>query len=127
MKKFLILLNLLILGSISICNAQILGTKKNVVLKLISFECGDNCSIELKDISSGVVYNFDNFDEKTKDNGILEIIQELYYNGEKTSGKLYKATIEFRKTNIMKQLNTDEPPVKTGKQKTKWMINSLSK
>ncbi len=114
-----------------LCKAQSLGTKKSIVLKLTSYGCEDNCSMDLKDIATGVIYSFDNIDEKTKDNGILQKLQDLYYkNGEtdkKIVGNTYKVIIEYRKTDIWKQISTDEPRVKTGKQKTKWMINSLSK
>jgi hypothetical protein len=131
MKKYILIFGVIILGSIVKSNAQTLGTKKNIVLKLTSYQCGDNCGIDFKDVSSGEIYSFDNIDEKTKDNGLLQKIQDLYYkNGEsdkKIVGNTYKAIIEYRKTNIMKQISEDEPPVKTGKQKTKWMINSLSK
>ena len=131
MKKYILIFGVIILGSIGISNAQTLGTKKNIVLKLTSYQCGDNCGIDFKDVSSGEIYSFDNIDEKTKDNGLLQKIQDLYYkNGEsdkKIVGNTYKAIIEYRKTDIWKQISTDEPPVKTGKQKTKWMINSLSK
>lgn len=131
MKKYIFLICILILSSASICNAQTLGTKKNVILKLKSYQCGDNCEIDFKDVSSGEIYTFENFDEKTNDKGLLQKIQDLYYeNGEsdkKIVGSTYKATVEYRKTNIMKQLSSDEPPVKTGKQKTKWMINSIFK
>jgi hypothetical protein len=72
-----------------------------------------------------------NIDEKTKDNGILDAIQEYYYkNGEsinRLKGKTYKALVEYRKTDIWRTENTEEPPVKTGKKKTLWMINSLTK
>jgi hypothetical protein len=131
MKKYILLFGVIILGSIGTSTAQTLGTKKSIVLTLTSYQCGDNCGIDFKDVSSGAIYSFDNIDEKTKDNGLLQKIQELYYkNGEsdkKIVGNTYKAIIEYRKTNIMKQISEDEPPVKTGKQKTKWMINSLSK
>jgi hypothetical protein len=131
MKKYILIFGVIILGSIGTSNAQTLGTKKSIVLTLTSYQCGDNCGIDFKDVSSGTIYSFDNIDEKTKDNGLLQKIQELYYkNGEsdkKIVGNTYKAIIEYRKTNIMKQISEDEPPVKTGKQKTKWMINSISK
>lgn len=131
MKKYILLFGVIILGSIGTSNAQTLGTKKSIVLTLTSYQCGDNCGIDFKDVSSGAIYSFDNIDEKTKDNGLLQKIQELYYkNGEsdkKIVGNTYKAIIEYRKTNIMKQISEDEPPVKTGKQKTMWMINSISK
>jgi len=131
MKKYILLFGVIILGSMGISNAQTLGTKKNIVLKLTSYGCEDNCSMDLKDIASGVIYSFDNIDEKTIDNGILQKLQDLYYkNGEtdkKIVGNTYKVIIEYRKTDIWKQISTDEPRVKTGKQKTKWMINSLSK
>lgn len=131
MKKYILLLGVIILGSMGISNAQTLGTKKSIVLKITGYGCEDNCSIDLKDIATGVIYSFDNIDEKTKDNGILQKLQDSYYkNGEndkKIVGNTFKAIIEFRKTDIWKQISQDEPRVKTGKQKTMWMINSLSK
>jgi hypothetical protein len=75
--------------------------------------------MDLKDIATGVIYSFDNIDEKTIDNGILQKLQDLYYkNGEtdkKIVGNTYKVIIEYRKTDIWKQISTDEPHVKTGK------------
>lgn len=133
MKNFksitgLALISLLMLFSAGICQAQTLGTKKNVTLKLLGYECGDFCGIEFKDVSSGKVYSFENIDDKTQDNGIIAGIQKAYYdNGESESklvGKTYKAVIEFRKTDI---LSNDEIPKKTGKKKTQWMINSIFK
>ena len=123
MKNFksitgLALISLLMLFSAGICQAQTLGTKKNVTLKLLGYECGDFCGIEFKDVSSGKVYSFENIDDKTQDNGIIAGIQKAYYdNGESDSklvGKTYKAVIEFRKTDI---LSNDEIPKKTGKKK----------
>lgn len=129
MKKYILLFGLIILGSTSVCKAQTLGTKKNSVLKVTGYQCEDDCYIKLKDIATGVIYSFDNIDEKTKDNGLLQKLQDSYYkNGEndkKFVGNTFNAIIEFRKTDIWKQISQDEPRVKTGKQKTKWMINSL--
>jgi uncharacterized protein (UPF0332 family) len=70
--------------------------------------------------------------QKTKDNGILKAIQDAYYkNGDsdkKIIGKIYKAVIEYRKTDIWTTpQSTEDTPVKTGKKKSMWMINSLSK
>ena len=134
MKNFkriigLTLISMLMLFSVSVSQAQTLGTKKVVTLKLEYYECGDLCSIEFKDVSSGKVYSFENIDDKTKDNGIVAGIQGAYYdNGEsdsKLKGKMYKAVIEYRKTDIMSY--DGEFPRKTGKKKSQWMINTLSK
>jgi len=125
----LTLIGMLMLFSASISQAQTLGTKKVVTLKLLSYSCGDLCYIEFKDTSSGVAYDFENIDGKTKDNGIVAGIQGAYYdNGEsdgKLVGKTYKAVLEFRKTDVMSY--DGEFPRKTGKKKSKWMINTLSK
>jgi hypothetical protein len=130
--KFLTLLTLVFsFTSIGLSKAQTLGAKKNVVLKITGYGCGgDYCSLELKDIANGETYTLDNTDEKTIDKGILKSIQDLYYkNGEsdeKLIGKKYNAILEYRKTDIWENISTDEPPRKTGKKKTIWMINSLS-
>jgi hypothetical protein len=47
-------------------NAQTLGSKKNITLKLMSYECGDYCHIELQDITTKATYGVDNIDQKTK-------------------------------------------------------------
>lgn len=135
MKNFkiitgLTLISMLMLFSASVSQAQTLGTKKNITLKLIGYECGDEmCVIEFKDMSSGRVYDFESIDDKTKDNGIVKGIQNAYYkNGQsdsKLKGKIYKAVIEYRKTDIMSY--DGEFPEKTGKKKSQWMINSISK
>ncbi len=132
MKKSLFIMFLFIVGfSSNFCSAQTLGSKKNVTLKVIGYQCGDNCGIELKDINTGKIYSFDNIDEETKDHGILERLQNIYYeNGEsdkKFVGNIYKAVIEFRKTKIYREVSSDEAPVYTGKKKSMWMINSLTK
>jgi hypothetical protein len=121
---FLVVLN----NSIS---AQKLGTRKNVTLVLQSYECGDFCYLELKDEKNGNSYSLDNIDDKTKDGGILEKIQNIYYKNnesdKKLKGRKYLAVIEYRKTDEYKfSDNIDEGPIKTGKKITKWMINSLS-
>lgn len=122
-------ISMLMLFSASVSQAQTLGTKKNVTLKLMGYECSDMCAIEFKDTSSGLVYDFESIDDKTKDNGILKGIQNAYYkNGQsdsKLKGRIYKAVIEYRKTDILSY--DGEFPEKTGKKKSKWMINSLSK
>jgi uncharacterized protein YuzB (UPF0349 family) len=131
MKKSIFLLFLCILCLHNIGNAQAIGTKKNVTLKVLGYQCGDYCAIDLKDIQTGIVYNFDNVDEKTNDHGIFDKLQQIYYdNGEsdkKFVGNIYKAIIEYRKTDIYRNVSTEEPPVKTGKKKLIWMINSLTK
>ena len=102
---------------------------KNSTLLLVDYECGDFCGIQLKDINSGVMYGFDEMDEKTQTNGITDRIQKKYYSDGETDryliGKQFYATIEYRETDIWQTTSTDEPPVKTGKKETKWMINSL--
>lgn len=126
---FIAFISMFMLFSLNVCQAQTLGTKKEITLKLQFYECGDLCYIEFKDTSSGVLYDFDNIDKKTKDNGIIAGIQASYYNNGESDSKLkgntYKAIIEYRKTDIMS--NDGEFPKKTGKKKSKWMINSLHK
>ena len=130
MKFLTLLTTVLFFTSIGLCKAQTLGAKKNVVLKLTSFECVDFCYLELKDIATGEIYTFDNTDQKTIDKGIIKSIQDAYYkNGEsdqKLVGRKYNAILEYRKTDIWEIISTDEPARKTGKKKTIWMINSLS-
>lgn len=113
-------------------NAQQVGTKKNITLRISSYECGgDYCAIELKDISSGKIYTFENIDDKTKGQNIFETIQDNYYkNGEsdkKLIGIILNATIEYRYTPILINTSPDEPKKISGKKKLKWMINSVSK
>jgi len=50
---YLALITLLMLFSASVSQAQTLGTKKNITLKLMGYECSDMCAIEFKDMSSG--------------------------------------------------------------------------
>lgn len=111
--------------------AQKLGSKKNILLQLTGYDCGDACTITWKDIKSGTLYGFDNIDEITKDNGILSEIQRTYYaSGEsdkKIKGSLFKATVQYRTTDEYKNESPDEPPQKTGKKITRWMIDTLEK
>ena len=132
MRKLFTITAFIILALVNNMNAQTLGTKKNITLKLMSYQCGDLCYIELQDVISKAIYGYDNIDQKTKDNGILKAIQDAYYKNDesdkKLKGKIYKAVIEYRKTDIWTIPNSiEEPPVKTGKKKSMWMINSLSK
>ena len=130
MKPAVTIIGLIIIGLISSANAQTLGVKKSITLKVTGFGCEDFCYLGLKDIVSGIEYDMDNIDEKTKDNGILESLQNIYYedggNDKKLIGKTYKAIIEYRKTDIWDWYSTDAPAIKTGKKKTMWMINSLT-
>lgn len=132
MRKLFTITAFIILALVNNTNAQTLGTKKNITLKLMSYECGDYCYIELQDITSKITYSYDNIDQKTKDNGILNAIQDGYYKNDGSDknlkGKIYKAVIEYRKTDIWTTPNsTEDSPVKTGKKKSMWMINLLSK
>jgi hypothetical protein len=132
MRKLFTITAFILFAFLNTINAQTLGAKKNITLKLMSYECGDFCYIELQDITSKITYSYDNIDQKTKDNGILKAIQDAYYkNGDsdkKIIGKIYKAVIEYRKTDIWTTpQSTEDTPVKTGKKKSMWMINSLSK
>lgn len=110
--------------------SQSIGIKKEIVLRLYSYSCGDNCYIKFKDDVKGTVYDFHNIDGKTKDNNNLKEIQDSYYaSGEsenfKLIGQVYSATIEYRTT---KEFNEGfEGREYTGKVIKKWMINSLKK
>jgi hypothetical protein len=127
---YLTLITLLMLFSASVSQAQTLGTKKVIMLKLQSYACGsDLCDIEFKDMTSGKTYTYDNMDKKTKYDAVISEIQQSYEeNGESDSkivGKTYKAIIEFRKTDIL--IFDGDIPKRTGKQKSQWMINSIFK
>ena len=128
MKKILFIIGLLAAS----CNlySQTIGTKKSVVVKFVTYECGDFCYIEFKDATTGTTYTMDNIDEKTKDNGILDKIEKAYYESEqalnKYKGKSFKAEIEYRIINEYKIVSPEEPPVKTGKKLKRWMINTLN-
>ena len=93
----------------------------------------DDCFIKLKDISTGKFYDFLDIDEKTKDNGIIKEIQDLYSKDEvdgikKIIGKNYLVILEFRRIDEYKYSDgSDAPASKTGKKITKWMINKISK
>ena len=129
--KFLMLVTLICLGTIS--NAQTLGTKKQLVLKLSAFGIGEESSaLEMKELTSGKTYSiFDMTDDKTEDNGIFEEIRNLYYkygqNDAKLKGRQYLVRLEYRNTDELEYFSTEEPPRKTGKKLTNWMINSISK
>lgn len=111
------------------CYSQTIGQKKNIKLKLISYGCGDNCYIELKDVEKGIIYNFHNIDKRTQDNGILKAIQNDYYaaneNDSKLVGQVYTAIIEYRITDEFQE--GPEGHESTNRKVKKWMINSLKK
>ena len=132
MKEFFLVLLLISSGLCNDASGQTSGARKNVTLVLVSYECGDFCYLEWKDIHSAQTYSLDNVDEKTMDRGIIQEIQDLYYkNGENDSklrGRRYQALLEYRNTDEYKPAdNGVEGPVKTGRKVKRWMINTLNK
>ncbi len=110
--------------------SQKLGEKKTLTLKLMSYECADNCYISFKDIVKGSEYDFHNIDDKINDNNIINKIQDEYYASDqstnfKSIGNLYTAIVEYK---IVKEFEeTEYGPKPTGKKIKKWMITSLKK
>jgi hypothetical protein len=111
--------------------SQNLGEKKTLTLKLMYYECVDNCYISFKDIKKGSEYDFHNIDNKINDNKIISKIQDEYYASEKSDnfksiGKLFTAVVEYK---IVKEYMEDgNGGVEyTGKKIKKWMIISLRK
>ena len=129
--KFLLFIMLLCFATS--VNAQTLGTKKQLVLKLSAFVMGEESSVlEMKELTSGKTYSIlDMMDDKTVDNGIIEEIRNQYYkygeNDTKLKGRQYLVTLEYRTTDELEYFSPEEPPRKTGKKLTNWMINSISK
>lgn len=126
-----VLLTFFLLTSCLTLSAQTIGSKKNITLKLVTYQCGDECYLELKDVATGKVFSFENVDDKSKGQDVFTYIQDTYYNNgesdKKLVGKLFKAIIEYRYKDIMVQTSPDEAPKKTGKKKLQWMINSISR
>lgn len=127
MKK--IILVLLSMATVGVY-AQTIGAKKKATVKLLSYECGDFCYIDLKDEKNETSYSFDNVDEKTKTNDIFQAIQEDYYAAKEGVGKMidqeFVVSLEYRLTDELKYESTEEPPHKTGKKLKRWMINEIS-
>jgi hypothetical protein len=128
MKKMKNIVSLILILITSIAYSQKLGEKKTLTLKLISYECGDNCYISFKDVEKGSEYDFHNVDKKIKDNNIIDKIQEEYYASEETGsfksiGKLYTAVVEYKL--IQDYEETEYGPKYKGKKIKKWMIISL--
>ena len=123
------IVSLILLLITSIAYSQKLGEKKTLTLKLISYECVDNCYISFKDVEKGSEYDFHNVDKKIKDNNIIDKIQEEYYVAEDTGGsfksigKLYTAVVEYKL--IQDYEETENGPKYKGKKIKKWMIISL--
>lgn len=123
------IVSLILILITSIAYSQKLGEKKTLTLKLISYECGDNCYISFKDVEKGSEYDFHNVDKKIKDNNIIDKIQEEYYVAEDTGGsfksigKLYTAVVEYKL--IQDYEETEYGPKYKGKKIKKWMIISL--
>ena len=117
----------------TLVNAQTIGTKKQLVLKLSAFVMGEESSVlEMKELTSGKTYSIlDMMDDKTVDNGIIEEIRNQYYkygeNDTKLKGRQYLVTLEYRTTDELEYFSPEEPPRKTGKKLTNWMVNSISK
>ena len=128
MKKMKNIVSLILILITSIAYSQKLGEKKTLTLKLISYECGDNCYISFKDVEKGSEYDFHNVDKKIKDNNIIDKIQEEYYASEETGsfksiGKIYTAIVEYKL--IQDYEETEYGPKYKGKKIKKWMIISL--
>ncbi len=128
MKKIKNIVSLMLILITSIAYSQKLGEKKTLTLKLISYECGDNCYISFKDVEKGSEYNFHNVDDKIKDNNIIDKIEGEYYASMETGsfksiGKLYTAVVEYKLIQDFEE--TPEGPIKKGKKIKKWMIISL--
>lgn len=109
--------------------SQKIGERKTLTLKLMSYECVDNCYISFKDIVKGSDYDFHNIDDKINDNNIIANIQDEYYASEQSSnfksiGKLYTAVVEYK---IVKEYEEsgDGGREYTGKKIKKWMIVNL--
>ena len=132
MKKIKIkyIASLIVILITSIAFSQKLAEKKTLTLKLVSYECGDNCYISFKDIIKGSEYDFHNIDDKINDNNIINKIQEEYYASDQSSnfksiGNLFTAVVEYK---IVKEFEeTEYGPRPTGKKLKKWMIISLKK
>jgi hypothetical protein len=111
-------------------NAQTLGTKKVLVLKITSAQVEDALFLNMKDEKTGKTYTIsDMVDSKTIHNGIFDDIMEQYYNDgndKKLKGRLYNVILEYRKTPEYVEINSEGETKKTGRILTKWMINSIS-
>ena len=132
MKKIKIkyIVSLIVILITSSVFSQKLAEKKTLTLKLVSYECADNCYISFKDIVKGSEYDFHNIDDKINDNNIIDKIQEEYYASDQSSniksiGNLYTAVVEFKITKEFEE--TEYGPKPTGKKIKKWMIISLKK
>ncbi len=128
--KFLFFIMLLCIATS--VNAQTLGTKKQLTLKMTKVECEDFCYFTLKDVKSGqtyIIYESDMIDEKTEDNGIFAEINEQFWensNDTKLKGNIYQVVLEYRKTDQYVNINSEERR-KSGKKVARWMVNSISK
>ena len=125
------ILTLIIILFTSSAFSQKLGTKKTLTLKLMSYECVDNCYISFKDIEKGSDYDFHNIDDKINDNNLIKKIQDEYYASDqsdnfKSIGKLFTAIVEYKITNEFEE-SGDGGRELTGKKIKKWMIISLNK
>ncbi|WP_396209278.1 hypothetical protein [Flavobacterium sp.] len=124
-----IIVSIIVLLITSSSFSQKIGERKTLTLKLMSYECVDNCYISFKDIVKGSDYDFHNIDDKINDNNIIAKIQDEYYASEqsnnfKSIGKLYTAVVEYK---IVKEFEEsgDGGLEYTGKKIKKWMIINL--
>jgi len=69
MRKLFTITAFILFAFLNTINAQTLGAKKNITLKLMSYECGDFCYIELQDITSKITYSYDNIVKRQKTMG----------------------------------------------------------
>jgi hypothetical protein len=124
---------MLLMSFVFSANAQAIGNKKILLLKISAFQIGEESSIlEMKDQTTNKKYYiFDMMDDKTEDNGIIEEIRNIYYksgeNDNKLKGKIFQVSLEYRTIDEIEYFSPEEPPRKTGKKHNKWMINSISK
>ncbi len=127
--KFLFFMMLLCFGFSA--NAQTLGTKKVLVLKITGAQVEDELYLDMKDEITGKTFTIsDMVDNKTNSNGIFADIMDQYYkdgNDEKLKGRIYTVILEYRKTPEYIVINSEGATKKTGRILTKWMVNSIAK
>lgn len=99
----------------------------NVKVKLLFYECGDNCYVEFQRIDKpSIIYDFHNFDTDYYGGDAIKAIENHYYNYNNIDaliGKIYIADFSYKKVEEFEE--TEYGPRNTGKYVEKWVITKL--
>lgn len=127
MKRFFLSIISMLLTIISY--SQNLNDTKIIYLKLVSYDCGDYCYIQLKDEKNKQIFTYDNFETELP---ATKAIKDNYYNNNEHSTLIeqrYKATLEYKLVNKYEQREGYDPLTEKQKRmkEKRWIIKKIQK